>query len=290
MIEHTYIPSSRRAEKLMTHALSWFPDTGAPFSVLVASGEMDDYEAAGVPHLIDVGPRQPQPGVGKAHSMNCAMAQHLSGTWLAFMDDDVKGLHAPPDEWYFTEDGAWIQAMDSRKLARLLTTDRAADYEELMNGTTVQADAWGVPLCGFAPTGNPFFVNAKWRTLGYLLGTLTLHKVGGLPPILRHMEDWFHTLECILRYGSVCRNDFIHPVAGKFVAKGGHGTYPERGAYRDQDIRAALAIYPGIVGTREWQGIPDLKMASYSHKIIDAARHEIMHTRRTLARGFGRTL
>jgi hypothetical protein len=204
------------------------------------------------------------------------------GEWFVFADDNIRSLTAVGDVFY---DMPEIPAENfPRQMLKALyaTPCDASRFERIAQDTIVYAQTVGAQLCGFAVVDNYFFRGKKFRQVGYVIGKLMLMQQNTIP--FDHtitMEDFRNTAEHLLVNGAVVVNNYLFPVAGHYEA-GGMGKYAERVPYRQRDVLALLAQYPGLFRVHNRDGFEpntDLALRLHSPEQIQRWRREMQRRR-----------
>ena len=269
-----YVMTSGRSATIWRDTLSWLPESGLDYRVVVPDGEASDYESVGIQGVLSAPPGCPVPGTNKPWAMEWVKSEfHSPGDWVWFMDDDLIYVKQIPEEEYYNDE---LQTLVNAEIAH-------TRLPRIFAEVTDRANKFGINLIGFGTTTNVSYLTNKWSTLTYIPGAMAIHRVGAFPPQYRNMEDWFNTYECLLRDGAVLRNNFVFPKPQPGFSPGGLGTWKsDRFQHRRRDIAAALKMYPGIAAERlipehpNQPRLPDLRLATFSRRKLEEARARIL--------------
>jgi len=245
-----FIPTKDRPKTISTHLAF----SGQDWYILVHNKQQrDEYlenETIDPSRLIVTGVAADAFGLTRQREW---VVQNLvkSGEWFIFADDNIKELTKVSGD-YYRQGELDVQVGESKKWKDIFSALCSPDeFMILANESRWMAEKFGAHLCGFAVTENFFFRGKKWRSVGYVIGKLMVfHNVGVPFDHTVTMEDFRNTAENLLRFGSVCINNFVWPRAGHYEA-GGLGTYKERVPYRVKDCEILMQRYPGLFRYKE---------------------------------------
>src|SRR3990167_8390520 len=169
------------------------------------------------------------------------------------MDDNICMINGVQGELYDSDE---LDVKNDKKLKREFDRDiPILHFLEVCQEMIQKADAENIYHIGFATTPNFFFRPKKYRTVGYVIGKMTLTKESDLnwDPNLLAMDDYGYTAQNLLRYGKVLINNFINPVK-RHYAEGGIGNYAQRLESKIKDCEYLMTTYPGLFRYNEKVG------------------------------------
>lgn len=248
-----FIPTKGRANTISSHAL--FPGMDVK---IVVHNEAEWLEYAKNP---TIRPEQilisgtPIDRGGLTRQREWVMQTQIKpGEWFLFADDNIQEIWAVPQPYY---DRTMLLPMeyDTETRRRIFNTAAAGDHLQFVLQDSVDtAQQIGAQMIGFSVTSNPLWRGRKFRALGYVIGKMFLMQHNTIP--FDHtitMEDFRNTAEHLLRNGAVLINNYLAPVA-KHYQPGGMGTYEERIAYRQADVKKLMNLYPGLFRIKDRDG------------------------------------
>lgn len=169
------------------------------------------------------------------------------GEWHLTLDDNVKYFTAVPDPYqnkpYLPtkqdNETPWRKIFGTK-----ITTEQFMNICQEMIELGEQIGAYNI---GFATTPNHYFRQRKFHNVGYIISKVALRKHVGIEfdPLVRAMDDYAYTAECLLKHGKVLRNDYVFPQGGHYQ-KGGIGRYEERLERKQFDCVYLMWKYPGL--------------------------------------------
>lgn len=237
------IPSKGRADAISTHRLF---DGVAPYSIVVHTEE----EAAQYRRNVTVPPDALL--VSGAEFRVGAQRQwildHLIeyGEWFMMLDDNIEGFTAVSEDLYPKEYVNVKQSPKSfkDKFSVPISTEL---FLTLVQETIAKANEWGARYAGFASNPNFFFREKKWRPVGYVLSKIALVRKSGIgyDPKVQAMDDYDFTAANLLKFGTVCINNFVSSQY-RHYQQGGIGTYEDRLPKKIADCKYLMQKYPGL--------------------------------------------
>lgn len=202
--------------------------------------------------------------------------------WFVFADDNIMRLTRVASPFYQDEELPVQDSADRNWKTVFGYSLLGGEFLGYAGEMAARMSRLNLHWGGFAVVDNPYFRGKHWRTVGYVVGKLTVCHNNGVP--FDHtisMEDFNNTGEQLLRYGGVLINNFIYPIATHYQS-GGMGRYEERVPVRLLDVQKLLAKFPGLFRVKDRPGFiknTDLALRLVTPQQVYSWRCQMMRKR-----------
>lgn len=240
---HLFIPSRNRAEILKSHTGRLFPEV----PVVICADNEDLYRESGVanPLIIRDGSQDP-PRTGKACSMNWVLDNLVpEGDWAVFLDDDLYKVTRVAPQFYSESKCPEMTSKERRQAFETLVINTEG-LLQVLEDTTQYAEQVGASYAGVSSVLNPFFRQAKWGHVGWVLGCMALLRNTGRRFPITHDEEAWILADSLAQDGKVVINRYVAFTTPDRVG-GGHGDMLTRVELRKTEHEAIMARWPGLM-------------------------------------------